>query len=171
MNKELLEKRRANMAKARAALAEKRQAEEAMVKETPATSFATRTPRTKKKKRRPSYQADGEFIKAAAKKLAKLYHQQDAIAAKIAEVEAEIDSGEFIPTTRRPGVKRGFQKPSLDILELVPTKGSITLQEAVEASQEKYGGRYTYGAVVSSLRRLTLAGVLTRDESGYFRTR
>lgn len=105
-----------------------------------------------------------------AKELAELYQKRDAINARIDILHQELETLDEEPRRRRGSRPRGFQRPSWDILELVPQEGGATIQEVWKKSQRHYGARYTYGAVVSSLRRLARGNLLSYDGAIYTRT-
>lgn len=105
-----------------------------------------------------------------AKELAELYQKRDAINARIDILHQEFETLDEEPRKKRSSRPRGFQRPSWDILELVPQEGGTTIQEVWKKSQRYYGARYTYGAVVSSLRRLARGNLLSYDGAIYIRT-
>src|SRR5690606_4581790 len=88
------------------------------------------------------------------KELVGLYQQRDAINTRINILHRELETLDEEPKKKRNSRPRGFQHPSWEILELVPRDRGATIQEIWKKSQYYYGDRYTYGAVLSSLRRL-----------------
>src|SRR5690606_22435679 len=105
------------------------------------------------------------------KELAELYQKRDAINTRIGILHRELDTLDEEPRKKRSRRPRGFQRPSWDVLELVPQEGGATIQEIWQKSQRYYGARYTYTAVVCSLRRLARGNLLSYDKATYTYTR
>lgn len=116
-------------------------------------------------------QKASQSVLEAAKELADLYVERAHIEDKISALEAKLSAME--PKKQAPTHKRSkpnpanFQTPTLDILSLVPEKGTVTRQQVYEHSRKVYGNRYSYGAVSSSLYRLAKAGTLAYDGKVY----
>lgn len=114
---------------------------------------------------------NGKSAIEMAKELAELYQKRDTINARIDILHQELETLDQELKKKRTSRPRGFQRPSWDILELVPREGGASIQEIWKKSQHYYGGRYTYGAVVSSLRRLARGNLLSYDRDIYTYTR
>jgi len=111
------------------------------------------------------------------KELAELYQKRDSINTRINILHRELEILDEEPKEKEKKEKkrnsrpRGFQHPSWEVLELVPQEGGTTAQEVWQKSQRYYGDRYTYTAVVSSLRRLVRGNLLSYDGGAYTRTK
>lgn len=110
------------------------------------------------------------------KELAELYQKRDSINTRINILHRELEILDEEPKEKEKKEKkksnrpRGFQHPSWEILELVPREGGTTAQEVWQKNQHYYGDRYSYTAVVSSLRRLVRGNLLSYDGGIYTRT-